>query len=110
MHLERPAYVSDLIVYLLHGLGIEYVTLNPGARTRGMHESLVTYGGNTAPDVITCCREEIAASMPESYYLARRNPLATLVSNIVGLQHASKATSEGALRSPLLLVRGVTGP
>ena len=35
MHLERPAYVSDLIVYLLHGLGIEYVTLNPGATTRG---------------------------------------------------------------------------
>ena len=33
MHLDRPAYVSDLIVYLLHGLGIDYVTLNPGATT-----------------------------------------------------------------------------
>jgi hypothetical protein len=33
MHLGRPAYVSDLIVYLLHELGIEYVTLNRGATT-----------------------------------------------------------------------------
>ena len=110
MHLERPAYVSDLIVYLLHGLGIEYVTLNPGATTRGMHESLVTYGGNTAPEVITCCHEEIAAAMAEGYYLATGKPLATLVHNIVGLQHASKAIYEAALRSTPMLVLGGTGP
>ena len=110
MHLERPAYVSDLIVYLLHGLGIEYVTLNPGATTRGMHESLVTYGGNTAPEVITCCHEEIAAAMAEGYYLATGKPLATLVHNIVGLQHASKAIYESALRSTPMLVLGGTGP
>ena len=35
MHLGRPAYVSDLIVYLLHELGIEYVTLYRGATTEG---------------------------------------------------------------------------
>ena len=29
MALERPEYVSDLIVYLLNGLGIEYVPMNP---------------------------------------------------------------------------------
>src|SRR6266571_4055599 len=110
MHLERPYYVSDLIVYLLHGLGIEYVTLNPGATTRGMHESLVTYGGNTAPEVITCCHEEIAAAMAEGYYLATGKPLATLVHNIVRLQHARKAIYEAALRSTPLLVLGGTGP
>ena len=110
MHLERPYYVSDLIVYLLHGLGIEYVTLNPGATTRGMHESLVTYGGNTAPEVVTCCHEEIAAAMAEGYYLATGKPLATLVHNIVGLQHASKAIYEAALRSTPMLVLGGTGP
>ena len=110
MHLEKPAYVSDLIVYLLHGLGIEYVTLNPGATTRGMHESLVTYGGNTAPEVITCCHEEVAAAMAEGYYLATGRPLATLVHNIVGLQHASKAIYEAALRNTPMLVLGGTGP
>ena len=110
MHLDRPAYVSDLIVYLLHGLGIDYVTLNPGATTRGMHESLVTYGGNTAPEVITCCHEEVAAAMAEGYYLATGKPLATLVHNIVGLQHASKAIYEASLRHTPMLVLGGTGP
>ena len=49
MSLERPEYVSDLIVYLLNGLGVEYAPLNPGATTRGLHESLVNYGGNKMP-------------------------------------------------------------
>ena len=60
MSLAKPQYVSDLVVYLLHELEIEYAILNPGATTRGLHESLVTYGGNTAPEVITCCHEEVA--------------------------------------------------
>ena len=45
MRMGRPEYVSDLIVYLLNGLGVDYVPLNPGATTRGIHESIVTYGG-----------------------------------------------------------------
>jgi acetolactate synthase I/II/III large subunit len=110
MHLEKPVYVSDLIVYLLHALGIDYVTLNPGATTRGIHESLVTYGGNQAPEVITCCHEEVAAAMAEGYYLATGKPLVTLVHNIVGLQHASKAIYEAALRNTPMLVLGGTGP
>ena len=110
MPLDRPAYVSDLVVYLLHELGIDYVTLNPGATTRGLHESLVTYGGNSAPEVITCCHEEIAAAMAEGYYLSTGKPLATLVHNIVGLQHASKAIYEAALRRTPMLILGGTGP
>jgi len=110
MSLERPVYVSDLIAYLLHGLGVEYATLNPGATTRGMHESLVTYGGNQAPEVITCCHEEIAVAMAEGYYLATGKPQATLVHNIVGLQHASKAIYEAWLNSTPMLILGGTGP
>ena len=65
MSLGKLEYVSDLVVYLLNRLGVEYVTLNPGATTRGMHESLVTYGGNVAPEVITCSHEEVAVAMAE---------------------------------------------
>ena len=75
MSLARPEYVSDLIVYLLNGLGIDYVPLNPGATTRGIHESMVTYGGNQAPELITCCHEELAVAMAEGYYLATGKPL-----------------------------------
>src|SRR5881296_2787298 len=106
----KPEYVSDLVVYLLNRLGVEYVTLNPGATTRGMHESLVTYGGNVAPEVITCSHEEVAVAMAEGYYLATGKPLATLVHNIVGLQHASKAIYEAWLRSTPMLIFGGTGP
>src|SRR2546428_1373523 len=74
MTLQKPEYVSDLVVYLLNRLGVEYVTLNPGATTRGMHESLVTYGGNVSPEVITCSHEEVAVAMAEGYYLATGRP------------------------------------
>ena len=110
MSLARPEYVSDLIVYLLNGLGIDYVPLNPGATTRGIHESMVTYGGNQAPELITCCHEELAVAMAEGYYLATGKPLATLVHNIVGLQHASKAIYEAWLNSVPMIIIGGTGP
>src|SRR5262245_31660194 len=110
MSLEKPQYVSDLVVYLLHELGVDYATLNPGATTRGLHESLVTYGGNTAPEVITCCHEEIAVAMAEGYYLATGRPQATLVHDIVGLQHASKAMYEAWLNNTPMLILGGTGP
>ena len=110
MSLPRPEYVSDLVVYLLKQLGVEYVTLNPGATTRGMHESLVTYGGNVAPEVITCSHEEIAVAMAEGYYLATGRPQATLVHNIVGLQHASKAIYEAWLNQVPMIIIGGTGP
>ena len=110
MSLERPEYVSDLIVYMLNGLGIDYATTNPGATTRGMHESIVSYGGNSSPEMITCCHEELAVAMAEGYYLATGKPLAALVHNIVGLQHASKAIYEAWLAGVPMLVIGGTGP
>jgi acetolactate synthase I/II/III large subunit len=106
----RLEYVSDLIAYLLNGLGVDYVTLNPGATTRGIHESLVTYGGNKAPELITCCHEEVAVAMAEGYYLATGKPQATLVHNIVGLQHASKAIYEAWLNHTPMIIIGGTGP
>src|SRR6266581_7308268 len=110
MSLAKPQYVSDLVVYLLHELGIEYAILNPGATTRGLHESLVTYGGNTAPEVITCCHEEVAVAMAEGYYLATGRPQVTLLHDIVGLQHASKAIYEAWLNNTPMLILGGTGP
>jgi thiamine pyrophosphate-dependent acetolactate synthase large subunit-like protein len=105
-----PEYVSDLVVELLGRLGVEYVTLNPGATTRGLHESLVTYGGNVAPEVITCSHEEIAVAMAQGYYLATGRPQATLVHDIVGLQHASKAIYEAWLDQTPMIIIGGTGP
>src|SRR3989442_3305454 len=75
-----------------------------------MHESLVTYGGNVAPEVITCSHEEVAVAMAEGYYLATGRPQATLVHNIVGRQHGSKAIYEAWLNNAPMIIIGGTGP
>ena len=110
MTLGKPEYVSDLIVWLLNGLGIEYAPLNPGATTRGIHESMVNYGSNQAPEIITCVHEELAVAMCEGYYLATGRPQVTNVHNIVGLQHASKAIYEAFLAQIPMIIIGGTGP
>lgn len=110
MSLEKPQYVSDLIVYLLNGLGVDYVPLNPGATTRSIHESVVNYGGNRAPELITCCHEEIAVAMAEGYYLATGKPQVALLHDIVGLQHGTKPIYEAYLRNIPTIIMGGTGP
>ena len=54
MSLERPEYVSDLIVYLLNELGVEYAPLNPGATTGvrpgdGHGLGNIGYSGHSSP-------------------------------------------------------------
>ncbi len=110
MSLQKPEYVSDLIVYLLNGLGVDYIPLNPGATTRAIHESTVNYGGNKAPELITCCHEEIAVAMAEGYYLATGKPQVALLHDIVGLQHGTKPIYEAYLRNIPTIIMGGTGP
>ena len=42
----KGKYGSDLIVDLMQRYDIPYVALNPGSTFRGLHDSLVNYGGN----------------------------------------------------------------
>ncbi|MGH2405468.1 MAG: thiamine pyrophosphate-dependent enzyme, partial [bacterium] len=89
---------------------IEYAALNPGATFRGLHDSIVNYGGNSAPEIILCCHEEIAVAIAHGYGKARGRPMAAVVHDLVGLLHAQMATYIAWLdRAPLLLL-GATGP
>ena len=70
--MQRVAgYGSDLVVDLLRAVGIEYVALNPGATYRGLHDSLVNYGGNRAPELVLTAHEEIAVALAHGYAKAR---------------------------------------
>ena len=40
---------SDIIVDLIKQYGFPFITLNPGASFRGLHDSLVNYGKNDPP-------------------------------------------------------------
>src|SRR5262249_59042957 len=50
---------SDVIVDLIKQFGFPYIALNPGASYRGLHDSLVNYGGNEPP-MLLCQHEKIA--------------------------------------------------
>src|SRR4051794_10690606 len=56
--IERPG--SDFMVDVIKTLGLDYMATNPGASFRSLHESLVNYGGNTKPELLTCMHEESA--------------------------------------------------
>jgi acetolactate synthase I/II/III large subunit len=40
---------SDFMVDVIKALNVPYVCGNPGSSFRGLHESIVNYGGNTQP-------------------------------------------------------------
>ncbi|MBI2351090.1 MAG: thiamine pyrophosphate-binding protein [Deltaproteobacteria bacterium] len=107
---SKPRYGSDLIVDLLKVLGIEYVALNPGSSFRGIHDSLVNYNGDRNPEIILCCHEEIAVSVAHGYAKAAGKPMAAIVHNVVGLQHASMAIYNAWCDRTPILVMGGTGP
>ena len=107
---RAPGYGSDLVVDLLRAVGIEYVALNPGATYRGLHDSLVNYGGNRAPELVLTTHEEIAVAMAHGYAKARGAPMAAVVHDIVGLQHASMAIFNAFCDRAPVLVLGATGP
>ena len=109
-HAGRPEYGSDLIVDVLRGLGIEYAALNPGATFRGLHDSLVNYGRNQRPELIQCCHEEIAVAVAHGYAKAAGRPMAAIVHNVVGLQHAAMAIFNAWCDQAPILVLGGTGP
>jgi acetolactate synthase-1/2/3 large subunit len=105
-----PGYGSDLVVELLRAVGIEHVAINPGATFRGLHDSLVNYAGDRGPGLILATHEEIAVALAHGYAKARGRPMAAVVHDIVGLQHASMAIFNAFCDRVPVLVLGATGP
>ncbi len=103
-------YGSDLIVDLMKAYEIEYAALNPGATFRGLHDSIVNYGGNRMPQIILCNHEEIAVAVAQGYAKAKGRPMAAIVHNVVGLLHAAMAIYTAWLDRAPVLVMGGTGP
>jgi acetolactate synthase I/II/III large subunit len=98
---------SDFMVDVLKSLNFEYVCANPGNSFRSLHESLINYGGNKAPEFITCCHEESAVGMGHGYAKIEGKPLLVCVHGTVGLQHASMAIYDAFCdRVPVYVVLG----
>jgi acetolactate synthase I/II/III large subunit len=107
---RTPEYGSDLVVDVLKALGIEYAAFNPGASFRGLHDSLVNYGGDVSPRTVLCCHEEISVALAHGYAKATGRPMVAALHDVVGLQHACMAIFNAWCdRVPVLLLGG-TGP
>src|ERR1044071_2296298 len=85
----RPG--SDFMVDVIKSLGIDYVASNPASSFRGLHESLLTYGGNNKPEFLTCLHEESSVGIAHGYVKITGKPLLVLCHGTVGLQHAAMA-------------------
>ena len=100
---------SDVIVDLLHRYELPYAALNPGASYRGLHDSMVNYGGNQ-PVMMLCQHEETAVQIAHGYAKASGKPMVAILHNLVGLLHANMAIYYAyADRAPVFII-GATGP
>jgi acetolactate synthase I/II/III large subunit len=98
---------SDFMVDVIKTLGIKYLPANCASSYRGIHESLIDYGGNSMPEFISCMHEESAVAMAHGYFKVAGKPLLTLCHGTVGMQHASMGVYNAWCdRVPLILVGG----
>jgi acetolactate synthase-1/2/3 large subunit len=102
-------YGSDVIVDMMRAYKIPYVSLNPGATYRGLHDSLVNYGKNEMP-IITCTHEETAVQIAHGYAKASGKPMVAIVHDVVGLLHSCMAIFYSYIDRVPVIVMGATGP
>ena len=103
--ITRPG--SDVMVDVIKTLDLEYVATNPGSSFRSIHESLVNYGGNKAPELLTCMHEEAAVALAHGYAKAAGKPMAAIIHGTVGLQHGAMAIYNAWVdRVPIILFAG----
>jgi thiamine pyrophosphate-dependent acetolactate synthase large subunit-like protein len=102
---DRPG--ADFMVDVIKALDFEFVASNPGSSFRGIHESIINYGGNTKPEFITCCHEESSVALAHGYFKAEGKPMAVLCHGTVGMQHAAMAIYNAYCdRVPVYLLAG----
>jgi acetolactate synthase I/II/III large subunit len=82
---------SDFMVDVLKSIGFDYICANPGSSFRGLHESVINYGHNERPELITCCHEESSVAMGHGYAKVEGKPIGVFAHGTVGLQHAAMA-------------------
>ena len=100
---------SDVIVDLLHAYELPYAALNPGASYRGLHDSIVNYGGNRPVDDAVPARGDRGADRARLRQGSGK-PMVAILHNLVGLLHANMAIYYAYIdRAPVFIV-GATGP
>jgi len=102
---ERPG--ADFMLEVIKSLGIEYCAANPASSCRGLHESMINYGGNKMPELLTACHEESSVAMGHGYAKIEGKPMMAMVHGTVGTQHAAMAIYNAYCdRVPAIVILG----
>ncbi len=107
---NAPGFGSDVVAETLRALDIPYIAVTPGASYRGLHDSIVNYLGNTAPQMLLCVHEEAAVAIAHGYAKVAGKAIAAAVHSNVGLQHATMAMFNAWCDRMPMVVLGATGP
>jgi acetolactate synthase I/II/III large subunit len=98
---------ADFMLDVLKSIGFEYVSCNPASSFRGLHESMINYGGNKAPEILTCTHEETSVAIADGYARVTGKPMAVMAHGTVGLQHAAMNIYNAYVcRTPVYIILG----
>jgi acetolactate synthase I/II/III large subunit len=106
---KEPRYGSDVMVDAMQAHGLRYVSLNPGSSFRGLHDSIVNYGGNR-PEIIECPHEKVAVGLAHGYAKASGEAMGVILHNVVGLLHGAMGIYYAYIDRCPVVVFGGTGP
>lgn len=101
---------SDAVAAMLRELDIPYISLNPGASYRGLHDSIVNYLGNRTPQMVLSIHDENAVTIAHGYYKASDRMMAAALHSNVGLMHATMSIFDAWCDRASVLILGATGP
>lgn len=101
---------SDVVAAMLRALGYPYVSLNPGASFRGLHDSLVNRNGNRDPQMLLCLHEGHAVAIAHGWAKVTGKPMAVILHSNVGLMHGSMGLFNAWCDRVPMMVLGATGP
>jgi len=107
---SEECWGSDPIAAMLRALDIPYISLVPGATYRGLHDSIVNYLGNRAPQMVLSIHEENAIAVAHGYAKVTDRMIAAAVHANIGLLRTPMAVYNAWCdRAPILML-GATGP
>lgn len=106
---DVPSWGSDVMAEVVRGLGYKYVSLNPGASFRGLHDSLVNYCGNEV-EMIECPHEKIAVALAHGYAKASGEPMAVILHDLVGLLQGTMGVYYAYIDRVPVMIMGGSGP
>src|ERR1700761_4933437 len=106
---NTPGFGSDVVADTLRALDIPFIAITPGASYRGLHDSIVNYLGNTAPQMLLCLHEESAVAIAHGWAKVTGRAIAAAVHSNVGLQHATMAMFNAWCDRMPVVVLGATG-